>query len=307
MQKSLNASFRIALFQSLVTRSWRCIAICTLLFWFIEWSSISSKSLAQGIPVNKVPEDEEDQEVADVAALRGALPRMNRQQMEEYMYGSLGGSKAAFQKLKRESIRRELDRVNSICTLSEDQWSKLNEAIEVDIQHIESRITSLLSGYDGKMTPQMLQDMQQRVWQFASSLESNTTDHYAIWHKVLKSQLTTEQSKQIESDDAKKQTNKDRTIYLKHLLSFQRKVGLSSKQRLKLEEWLKREENRHLDFRSICAKLSDSADVAEFLNPAQMNALEESLTIPVVIPLPMPAPLPMRLIRPVPAMQVPIK
>ena len=307
MQKSLNASFRIALLQSLVTRSWRCIAICTLLFWFIEWSSISSKSLAQGIPVNKVPEDEEDQEVADVAALRGALPRMNRQQMEEYMYGSLGGSKAAFQKSKRESIRRELDRVNSICTLSEEQWSKLNEAIEVDIQHIESRITSLLSGYDGKMTPQMLQDMQQRVWQFASSLESNTTDHYAIWHKVLKSQLTAEQSKQIESDDAKKRTNKDRTIYLKHLLSFQRKVGLSSKQRLKLEEWLKREENRHLDFRSICAKLSDSADVAEFLNPAQMNALEESLTIPVVIPLPMPAPLPMRLIRPVPAMQVPIK
>ena len=41
----------------------------------------------------------------------GVLPRMNRQQMEEYMYGSLGGSKAAFQKLKRESIRRELDRV----------------------------------------------------------------------------------------------------------------------------------------------------------------------------------------------------
>lgn len=307
MQKSLSASFRIALFQSLVARSWRCIAICTLLLWFIVWSSISSKSLGQGIPVNRLPEEEEDQEVADAAALRGALPRMNRQQMEEYMYGSLGGSKAAFHKLKRESIRRELDRVNSICTLSEDQWSKLNEAIEVDIQHIESRITSLLSGYDGKMTPQMLQEMQQRVWQFASSLESKTTDHNAIWHKVLKSQLTKEQLKLIDFDDAKKQANRNRTIYLKHLLSFQRKLGLSSNQRLKLEEWLKRDDYLHLDFQKLCFELSDSADVAEILNPGQMNALKESSTIPMAIPMPMPVPLQMRLIRPLLPMQVPIK
>ena len=307
MQKNLNVSFRIAFFQTFVFKSWRCIALCTLLLGFLDWSAISSRSLAQGIPLNKGPEDEEDDEVPDAAVLRGALPRMNRQQMEEYMYGSLGGSKAAFHKLKRESIRRELDRVNSICTLSEDQWSKLNEAIEVDIQHIESRITSLLSGYDGKMTPQMLQEMQQRVWQFASSLESKTTDHNAIWHKVLKSQLTKEQSEQIDFDDAKKQVNRDRTIYLKHLLSFQRKLGLSSNQRLKLEEWLKRDENRHLDFQKICLKLSYSADVAEVLNPGQMNALKELSTIPMAIPMPMPMPLQMRLIRPLPAMQVPIK
>lgn len=305
MQKSRNISFPIALAQTLVPKAWRCIAICTLYFCFFEWSAISSKSLAQGIPVNRVPVEEEEEDVPDAAVLRGALPRMNRQQMEEYMYGSLGGSKAAFHKLKRESIRRELDRINSICTLSEDQWSRLNEAIEVDIQHIESRITSLLSGYDGRMTPQMLQDMQQRVWQFASSLESNKTDHSAIWHKVLKSQLTKEQSKQIESDDAKKQSNKDRTIYLKHLLSFQRKLGLSSTQRLKLEEWLKGDENYHLDFQKICAKLSESADVAEILNPAQLIALKEASTM--AMPMPMAAPLQMRLIRPIPAMQVPMK
>ncbi len=285
--------------QTFVSKVWRCITICALLLWFFESSALSSKSLAQGFPVNRVPEDEEDEDIPDAAVLRGALPRMNRQQMEEYMYGSLGGSKAAFHKLKRESIRRELDRVNSICTLSEDQWSKLNEAIEVDIQHIESRITSLLSGYDGKITPQMLQDMQQRVWQFASSLESNTKDTNAIWHKVLKSQLTKEQSEQIESDDAKKQANKYQTIYLKHLLSLQRKLGLHSEQRRKLEEWLKLDENRHIDFQKVCFELSES-DFADLLNPVQRNALKELSTLPVPMarPLPLGAALPLRLIRP---------
>ncbi len=309
MRKVRNVSFQKTLFLILVSNPWRYIAICTLFFWFSDWNTISSKCLAQGIPVNRVPDNEEEEDAPDAAVgQRGALPRMNRQQMEEYMYGSLGGSKAAFHKLKRESIRRELDRVNSICTLSEDQWSKLNEAIEVDIQHIESRITSLLSSYDGKMTPQMLQEMQQKVWQFASSLESTMTDQNAIWHKVLKSQLTKEQSKQIESDDAKKQANKDRTIYLKHLLSFQRKLGLNSTQRLKLEEWLKRDENRHLDFQKIGARLSESADFAEVLNPAQMNSLRELSTVPLAMPVG--APLQMRMIRPIPAipaMQVPVK
>ena len=81
-------------------------------------------SYAQEIPLMDI--EEEDDLMAEANAIRGALPRMNRQQMEEYMYGSLGGSKAAFQKLKRESIRRELDRVHSICELTEEQWSKLD-------------------------------------------------------------------------------------------------------------------------------------------------------------------------------------
>ena len=206
---------------------------------------------------------------------RGVLPRMNRQQMEEYMYGSLGGSKAAFQKLKRESIRRELDRVHSICELSDEQWSKLNEAIEVDVQHIENRITSILSPYDGKMTPQLLQEMQQKVWQFASTVQSNKVDTKAVWHKVLMTQLTKEQLGKIKEDEARKRANSIRTSHFRSLLSLQRKLGLNAVQRSKIEEWVAESGRRELDFQGLCKELHESPMAIEFLSPKQLSALKE--------------------------------
>ncbi len=259
----------------------------TILHWFVGcilcfflWHSlfITSTSFAQG-----VAQDQEEDEAADAAVVRGALPRMNRQQMEEYMYGSLGGSKAAFHKLKRDSIRRELDRVHSICTLTDEQWSKLNEAIDVDIQHIEIRITSLLS-YDGKMTPQVLQEMQRKVWQFAASIQSEREDDKAVWRKVLNSQLSKEQSLKIKADESKKQSNQERTAQLKNLLSLQRKLGLNETQRVKLDEWLCKEENRELDFTAICRRLRNSASAVDILSPVQKIALE---TVPASVPIPL--------------------
>ena len=158
MPRNLESILATPTLMSSTTFDWCWIAKCVLLFCWLGFGTLPSIGNAQGVALGI----EEDDESPEDAAQRGALPRMTRQQMEEYMYASLGGSKAAFHKLKRESIRRELDRVNSICVLSEDQWAKLNEAIEIDIQHIENRITSMLSGYDGKMTPQLLQEMQQK-------------------------------------------------------------------------------------------------------------------------------------------------
>ena len=248
-----------------------------VLIYLLTFGSLSV-AIAQ-----EVQEDGADEFEAN-AAMRGALPRMNRQQMEEYMYGSLGGSKAAFHKLKRESIRRELDRVNSICELTDVQWLKLNEAIEVDIQHIENRITSLLSGYGGKMTPQLLQEMQQKVWQFAATVQTDKADKDAVWRKVLNSQLTREQNTKIKSDEEKKTANQSRTALLKNLLSLQRKLGLNSSQRLRIEEWINQRGNHDLDFARLCKDLRASPTAVDILSPEQLKSLERT---PQPIPLPM--------------------
>ncbi len=216
-----------------------------------------------------------DDDLPNEGAVPGALPRMNRAQLEEYMYGSLGGSKAAFQKTKRESIRRELDRVHSICSLSDHQLNKLNEAIEVDIQHIETRINSMLSGYDTKMTPQTLQEMQSKVWQFASTIQSEKVDKNLVWHKVLMSQLTKEQTERIKADEEKKIANQLRTDKLRVLLSLQRKLGLNAKQRAKVDEWLNRKESRELNFVSICKELAKSSIAAEVLRVDQIQSLQK--------------------------------
>lgn len=242
-----------------------------LAFCLIAFGLVLNTSQAQEIPQMDIEDEVEQPD----AFGRGALPRMNRQQMEEYMYGSLGGSKAAFQKLKRESIRRELDRVHSICNLTDAQWSKLNEAIEVEVQHIENRITSILSPYDGKMTPQLLQEMQQKVWQFASTVQSDKVDKKAVWHKVLMAQLTKEQSEKIKGDESRKLTNTKRTNQLRSLLSLQRKLGLNSVQRAKIEEWAVELGEGQVDFQNICEALSKSPIAKEILSPKQLAALKE--------------------------------
>lgn len=266
---------------------WSWIAKCLLFVCWLEFGMLPKPTVAQGVAIGI----EEDDEPPEDAAQRGALPRMTRQQMEEYMYGSLGGSKAAFHKLKRESIRRELDRVDSVCVLTEEQWGKLNGAIEIDIQHIENRITTLLSGYDGKMTPPLLQEMQQKVWQFASSIQTDKADKNAVWHKVLNSQLTKQQNEKIQLDDAKKAANRTRTDQLKSLLILQRKLGLTESQRVKIDEWLKQDANRGLDIPALCNKLVESADSHHLLRPAQIKALMES---PVVLPMQLQAPRPLQ-------------
>ncbi len=296
MQRSLDMTPRSYVLRAAATIDWRWAAKCVLFFCLLEFGTVPNKSVAQRVADGI----EEDDEAPEDAAQRGALPRMTRQQMEEYMYGSLGGSKAAFHKLKRESIRRELDRVNSICSLSEDQWNKLNEAIEVDIQHIENRITSMLSGYNGKMTPQLLQEMQQKVWQFASSIQTDKADKNAVWHKVLNSQLTKEQYEKIKLDDTMKVANRTRTDHLRNLLILQRKLGLTESQRVKLDEWLKQDGNRGLDIPSLGKKLLESSDSHQILRPSQVRALKES---PVLLPMELQA-APQQLQRILPAVQI---
>ena len=301
MPRSLETTLPTAMLLSHSTFDWGWIAKCVLLFFWLEFVTLPGTAAAQGVAVGI----EEDEEAIAGAAPLGALPRMTRQQMEEYMYGSLGGSKVAFHKLKRESIRRDLDRVNSICVLSENQWSKLNEAIEVDIQHIENRITSLLSGYDGKMTPQLLQEMQQKVWQFASSIQTDKADKNAVWHKVLNSQLTKEQYEKIKLDDAAKLANRARTDHLKSLLSLQRKLGLTESQRLKMDEWLKQDGIRGLDVPSLGNKLLESADSHQILRPAQIKALKESPFLPMQLQGAVPLQAPVQFQRILPARILP--
>jgi len=249
---------------------------------------LSSRLQSQEMPLLDTDGDNEDE--PDVGFnFRGALPRMTRQQIEEYMYGSLGGSKANFHKARRENIRRELDRIDSICTLSVGQWSKLKEAIELDIQHMENGITSLLSGYDAKISPQRLQEMQQQVWQYASSVQSSDRAKNAVWSKVLNTQLTKVQLEMVKSDENKKIANEARTMRFKHLLSLQRKLGLNAIQRSKIDEWLKLEGRSELDFLLVCEQISQSPSIAELLSQVQLQSIGKpapanALPLPRVLP-----------------------
>jgi hypothetical protein len=204
-----------------------------------------------------------DEDVDDEGAViwgQGAFPQMDRQTMRESMFGALGGSEAAFQKLKRESIRRELDRINVICSLTDEQQEKLNKAIEIDIQHIHAKIETALSKFESKMTVQQFQQIQQEIHALTGTLNAVSKQDGEVWRKVLRSQLTAEQSTKIEEDKQKVEANQSRTQQLKVLLRLQRKLGLTAKQRNALSEWIKEKKQTQFDFATIWKLLASVDD-----------------------------------------------
>ena len=147
------------------------------------------------LDANEGDDDVPAQEIEIAAAFGGG--RVNRQTLRESLFNSVGGSESAFQKLRRENILREIDRIDRICELTSEQRAKLNEAIEVDIQHISTKIETLLSSFDSKMTQQEYAALYQTAVQATAQLD-NVTGASAIWRKVLRNQLSSEQFKKID-------------------------------------------------------------------------------------------------------------
>ena len=189
---------------------------------------------------------------------QGAFPRMNRQMLRESLFGALGGSENAFQKMKRESIRRELDRIEQICGLTEEQKLKIENAIEIDI--------------DSKMTIEQFQRIQQNVYGYANQINSPGGDSNEIWRKVLRSMLTMEQTDKLAQDKVLVEANRHRSRRLQILLQFQRKLGLVETQRASVLQWLNTQEWLDDPFWKWCERLLGAADVCG-LHLGQMEVL----------------------------------
>jgi len=204
---------------------------------------------------------------------QGAFPRMNRQMLRESLFGALGGSENAFQKMKRESIRRELDRIEQICGLSEEQKLKVENAIEIDIQQIHAKIETLLSEFDSKMTIEQFQQIQQNVYGYANQVNSPGGDSNEIWRKVLRSMLTTEQTDKLAQDKVLVEANRHRSRRLQILLQFQRKLGLVETQRASVLQWLNTQESLDDPFWKWCERLLAAVEVGG-LQPGQLEVLK---------------------------------
>jgi len=203
---------------------------------------------------------------------QGAFPRMNRQMLRESLFGALGGSENAFQQMKRQSIRRELDRIEQICGLSTEQKEKIEDAIEIDIQHIHAKIETLMSEFDSKMTMEQFQQIQQNVYSYASQMNANHDGSNEIWRKVLRAMLTDEQTDKLSQDKLVVEGNRLRTRRLQILLQFQRKLGLTEKQRVSVLDWLNTQEVLDQPFWKWCEKLLAAKEVGD-LNERQRKVL----------------------------------
>jgi hypothetical protein len=246
-------------------------------------NACNAQQLPMPIPVRPVLIIQEEEEAL---FQQGAFPQMTRQGLRESLFSGLGGSEAAFQKSRREKIRREIDRVHTVCSLTAEQMEKLDIAIDIDIQHLLNKIETVLSKHDSKMTVQQFQQIQTEVQQIVGTLPS-TLQEPEIWRKVLQSQLTESQRDLLAEDARMVAQNADRTEQMGLLLRLQRKLGLVKSQREKLAAWLSHRNYNERPFSAILEELEASTEFE--WTPAQLTNLrnrgERMLLPPDSMPL----------------------
>lgn len=170
--------------------------------------------------------------VIQPAARESIHARLDRDQLEELLYGTLGGSKQAFRRSKKESIQRYVDQVDQVCDLSDEQLAKIQNAIDVEIARWESRITALLSEITPSTEPTQKQTIFTQAWSKALSFQNETKENETtVWYKTLVSTLTPEQLVKLAADREQMNIRERNVTRYRILLLAHRALGLSKSQR----------------------------------------------------------------------------
>lgn len=186
--------------------------------------------------------------VIQPAARESIHARLDRDQLEELLYGTLGGSKQAFRRSKKESIQRYVDQVDQVCDLSDEQLAKIQNAIDVEIARWESRITALLSEITPSTEPTQKQTIFTQAWSKALSFQNETKENETtVWYKTLVSTLTPEQLEKLAADREQMNIRERNVTRYRILLLAHRALGLTKSQREALNTLLENKKNEPRD------------------------------------------------------------
>lgn len=165
--------------------------------------------------------------------------RLSRIELEELLYGSIGGSRQAYRRVRKDNIQRYVDRVKIVCGLSDTQIQKVKSAIDIDILRTETEIASLLSSINEKTLSDQKQQTFNTAWRSIQLIQQRlATEESSLWNKVLQSQLTETQRKALELDTEEIEQRKVAIEKQKTFLLLQRKAGLIAHERKSLQEFI---------------------------------------------------------------------
>lgn len=177
--------------------------------------------------------------VLQPAARESIHARLDRDQLEELLYGTLGGSKQAFRRSKKESIQRFVDQVDQVCDLSDEQLAKIQSAVDVEIARWESRITALLSEITPSTEPTQKQAIFTQAWSKAMSFQNEPKEtETTVWYKTLVSTLTPGQLEKLAADREQMRIRERNVTRYRILLLAHRSLGLTKPQREALKSLL---------------------------------------------------------------------
>ncbi len=260
-----------------MTRSTRRLFCVTLILSMLLSCGFGSQCIAQARPFPAGNGDDPFGVQADAFG-NNIHSKLSRGEMEDMLYGSLGGSRQAFRRMRRDTIQRYIDRIDNVCKLSDDQKNKIDQSIEIDIARTEAKVASLLSEIQDSTPGAKKSAIYNEAWKSIHTIQrEQANDASSLWRKVLNSSLTTEQNTKLEDDQKRILAREVESKKLRLLLLVQRKLGMHAERRKALSEFLFRPENDSVltltDMKRVIAKLSD-AERKALMTDAQLSKLD---------------------------------
>jgi hypothetical protein len=229
-------------------------------------------------------EPEEEPEVK-----RDRQPMMNfamdEQRWAEQIYSSLGGSEAAFEQLHRRRVRLVLNRIELICGISETKREKVMASAELELQRLKADVQTLVSEAPKNPTQEEYHQFYQRIWRLIQTQQAAPWQNQrengptSLWKKVLQTQLTADDDKQIKQDEKDRSAFAQEVTRIEVLLQVSRRLGLTQSQREKLELYSQSTPGNWQTFPIAWNSLQQFpvTTLAEILTQEQMGQLKNPL------------------------------
>jgi hypothetical protein len=166
---------------------------------------------------------------------------MDPDRWTDVIYSQLGGSEATFEQQQRRRVRSTINRIELICTIDEKIREKVQETAELEIQRFKTEVLALATQGPRNPTQEEYSEFYNKVFKlterFRQQNQPNAARKMPLWQKVLYSNLSDQNKEELEKDNRKRAEYRQQVVRLEVLLRISRRLGLTSKQREKLEPY----------------------------------------------------------------------
>jgi len=208
---------------------------------------------------------------------------MDPDRWSDVIYSQLGGSEATFEQQQRRRVRSTVNRIELICGIDEATREKVQATAELEIQRFKTEVMALAAQGPRNPTQEEYSEFYNKVFKLTERFrvqgQPPNTKKLPLWQKVLFSNLSEQQKKEIEKDNQKRAEYRQQVARIEVLMRISRRLGLTSKQREKLEPYTaaNTEAWKSLDQAWQALQQFPEKEKREIFSPEQIQELKKPL------------------------------
>ena len=227
------------------------------------------------------PEPEEEPEAPKKNAMVNFA--MDPDRWSDVIYSQLGGSEATFEQQQRRRVRSTVNRIELICGIDEATREKVQATAELEIQRFKTEVMALAAQGPRNPTQEEYSEFYNKVFKLTERFrvqgQPPNTKKLPLWQKVLFSNLSEQHKQEIEKDNQKRAEYRQQVARIEVLMRISRRLGLTSKQRDKLEPYTasNTEAWKSLDQAWQALQQFPEKEKREIFSPEQIQELKKPL------------------------------